>query len=298
MKKLMLCVAVVLAVCLVLSVSKNVIAKVAIEKGVETVTGLKLEMQSLNIGILNTLVGIKNLKLYNPDGYKEKVMVDLPEAYVNYDLPAIFKNMVHLREVRLDLKTFVVEKNSKGELNLDALKPVQSGKKGKAGAKQEPAQEAKQGKAPEIKIDLLTLKIGKVVYLDYSKGGTPQMQEFNLNINEQYRDITDPNALVGAIVVKALMNTTIGQLANFDVKGLQGQFGNTLAGAQKLTGEAQTKLVTATQGMQKTLTDSTSTVAQKTQAVTDAAKTTTETVKKTAEDLTKSFKLPFGGKEE
>lgn len=267
---------VVLALVLVLSVAKDTIAKVSVEKAVELVTGLRLSMSSFNIGIIRTLVDIKDLVLYNPKGFEEKIMLDMPEIYVDYDLPAIAKGKVHLEEVRIDLKEFVVVKNDKGELNLDSLKVVRDQKEG---AKETAVE---KGKAPQVQIDKLELKIGKVVYKDYSKGAKPSVQEFDVNLDEEYRNVDDLNKLVSLIVVKALSNTTIARLTNFDLKGLQGSVSDTLATAQKVTAQVATKA-------QETV----SATSQKTAEVMKGA---AETVKETTENLTDTIKLPFGAK--
>jgi len=109
----------------------------------------------------------------------------MPEIYVDYDLPAIFKGKVHLEEMRLNMNEFVVVKNEKGELNLDALKVVQAQKEGK-----KPEAKAKEGgKIPEIQIDTLKLKVGKVVYKDYSGGGNPTVREFKVNLDEELANL-------------------------------------------------------------------------------------------------------------
>ena len=226
---------IILVVVVVVAVGKNTIAKVAVEKSVEMVTGLKLSMDKLAIGVIDTFVGIKNLKLYNPDGYKDRVMVDMPDILVDYDLPAIFKGKVHLEEMRLNLKELVVVKNEKGELNINSLKVVKDAEEER---KEKPAPKEK-GKAPEIQIDKLELKIGKVIYKDYSKGGMPEVQEFNLNLDAKYENIDNPAQLASLILVQALMNTTISQLANFDLGGLQDQLGGKLGDISKTIGEAQ-----------------------------------------------------------
>ncbi|NQT95263.1 MAG: hypothetical protein HQ572_02325 [Candidatus Omnitrophica bacterium] len=263
MKKLAIILIVIIVLVLVLSVGKNMIVKAGIEKGVKLVTGLQLRMGGLNIGIIKTLVGINNLKLYNPKGYQDKVMLNMPEVYVDYDLPAVFQGTVHLNEMRINLKEFMVVKNEKGELNLDSLKVVQAQKEGKA------PEEKEKAKAPDIKIDSLNLKIGKVIYKDYSRGGTPSVREFNVNLDEKYENITNPYALVSLIVVKALMNTTIASLTNFDLGGLKGTVSDTLGAAGKIATETVTK-------------------------VTDTVGETTEALSKTAGDLKDKFKLPFG----
>lgn len=212
MKKLLFIVVIgILVVLLALFFAKNMIAKIAVEKGVKQVTGLKLKTGSFNIGIMKTFVGIKNLRLYNPKGYKDKVMFHMPEIFADYNLSAMMKRKVHLEKMRLNLKELTVVKNEKGQLNLNSLKPVQKEKDVKA------KEEKKEAKSPEIQIDRLELKIGKVVYKDYSKRKTPSVREFDINLDEKYENITDPNELVRLIIVKALMNTTIAQLANFNI---------------------------------------------------------------------------------
>lgn len=248
-----------LVVILVLSFAKDAIIKTSIEKGAEVVTGLRLNIQSLRVGILNTLVGIKNLKLYNPKGFEDPLMLNMPEIYVDYDLPAIIKGKIHLPEVRINMEEFYVIKNKDGKLNLDALNVVKEQKGEK------PAEPAKKGKAPQIQIDELQLTIGKVIYKDYSKGGEPQVQEFNIALDEKYQNIDDPAKLVSLIVVKALMNTSIAKLTNFDLGGLQGTIGDTLQSAQKMTGEA-TKIVGQAQEAAK----------EATKAATEAAKGITD----------------------
>jgi hypothetical protein len=273
--------AVMLAVILAVGIAKDPIARISVEKGVEMATGLKLSIDTLNIGILKTVLEIKELKLFNPPGYEDKVMLDMPEIYVDYNLPAILGGKIHLRTLRINMSELVVVKNAKGELNLNALNVV---KEQKAEKKEEPV---KKEKAPEIRIDVLELKVGRVLYKDYSKGGAPSVQEFKLNINERYTDIDDPNELVSLIIVRAITNTSIARLTNFDIKALEGTITGTLAAGQQVVGQAGA-LLSGTGG----------TAAQLTQTAGTVAKETTEAAKKTVEDLQKAIKLPFGAKEE
>ena len=73
---------VLIVLLLVFLVGKNIIVKVAVEQGVRAVTGLSLKMQSLDISLSKTYVRIAGLQLFNPAGFPEKIMVDLPEIYV------------------------------------------------------------------------------------------------------------------------------------------------------------------------------------------------------------------------
>ena len=282
MKKLLFVVVGLLLLVAVLLFAKNIIAKVSVEKGVEMVTGLRLDMQSLDVGIIETLIGIEGLQLYNPEGYKDKVMVDIPEIYVDYDLGAFFKGEVHLEEVRLNLKEFVVVKNEKGELNLNALKVVKEEGKEEVVEEKTSVKEEKT-KMPPLQIDVLELKIGKVIYKDYSKGTPPKVREFNININERYENITDPKTFASLILVKTLAGTTIARLANFDLGPLKTQVGETLKEATEITQKTVGEAVEAVKEMDVEK------VKETTGKAVDAGKEATEKVTETFKKI-----LPFG----
>lgn len=216
----------VLAIMLALSATKDNLVKFSLEKGVQGITGLKLSIGTFKVGILRTLIDIEGLRLYNPRGFEDKVMLDMPKIYVNYDLPAFFKGKVHLNEVNVELKEFIVEKNRRGELNLDSLKMAQDDGKQKAAPK----------KSEDIKlqIDKMRLKVGKVVYKDYSQADKPQIQEFDVNIDETYENITDLESVISLIMVKALAKTTVSRLANFEMNKLTDNITDQLLSSSKL----------------------------------------------------------------
>ncbi|MBW1679539.1 MAG: hypothetical protein JRJ08_05285 [Deltaproteobacteria bacterium] len=203
--------------CLLLA--RNLIAKKAVTAGFKAMTGLALNIKSMNVGIIGTLIGINELKLLNPSGFPDRVMVDMPEIYIDYNLGAFFKKKVHLEEVRLNLKEILVVKNKKNELNIDSLKRI-GGKKETEIHKEK----TEQTKIPPMQIDILKLKIGKVIYKDYSKGEQPKVRTFDVSIDERFENITDPQSLVRLIVMKALMGTTIAKLADFDLGKLKKDF--------------------------------------------------------------------------
>jgi len=219
----------------VLFFAKNAIAKVLIEKGVETVTGLPLKMQGIDLNFMGQFVEIDDLKLYNPAGFPNEPMVHIPEIYVSYDFAALLKGKVHLPELRFALEEFDVVRNEKGELNLDKLKAIAAQQPKQPGQ----TQPAKPAKAAEIQIDRFTLKVGRVQFKDFSTG-SPSVKKFDINLHETFTDITNPNALVALVVSKALMSTSIAMLTGFDVAGLQasvtGLVGSSLGRVENLAG--------------------------------------------------------------
>lgn len=199
-----------------LSLAKNGIAQMALAGGVRAITGLKLNIQGMDVGLLQTSIRIRGLEILNPHGFSDRVMADLPEVYVNYDLRSFLKGRVHLEEVRLHLKELTVVKNEKGELNLHSLKTVREKKEAEDVS-------AEKEKASQIQIDRLQLQVGKVIYKDYSGSGSPRINEFQVNIHEQYENISNPYVLATLIVHRALLKTTVARLANFDMELLEGE---------------------------------------------------------------------------
>ncbi|MDD5614254.1 MAG: AsmA family protein [Candidatus Omnitrophica bacterium] len=196
---------------------RNKIIKFTVSAGVHKITGLRLDIAKLNVGISETMVSIQGMKLYNPAGYEDRLMVDMPEIYVDYNLAAILKNNIHLPKVVIDLKEVVVVKNKEGILNIESLNVVKESKE-KKDSQTQPDQDTKK---TDFKIDYLQLKIGRVLFKDYSKGTPPSVTEYKLNIDNSYNDITDPKALARLILVRALVNTNISKIANFDIKNLE-----------------------------------------------------------------------------
>lgn len=196
-----------------LAIGKNTIANMAVSKTIRRLTGLEVSIQSMKIGLLNTLIDVTGIRIDNPEGYPDKIMAELPVIYVDYNLGALIKGKVDLPELRLHLKEFNIIKNKDGKLNISSIKVVKEQKE----EVPEKEKAAAKTKTPPIAIGSFQLKIGRVVYKDYSQGTPPTVREFNLNLDETYRDITDFKALVNIIIVKALRKTAIDRLANFDL---------------------------------------------------------------------------------
>jgi hypothetical protein len=235
--------AIVLAILIALFFGKNVIIKTSVTAGVRAMTGLKLSIRSMDIGIFKTLIGINELQLYNPSGFIDEVMIDCPEIYVDYDLGAFIKGRTHLEEVRLNLKEFIVVKNEAGELNLDSLKVVKGSGKGEEKKRETDGGEEKETEMSDFQIDLLELRIDKVVYKDYSKGTPPKVKEYNVNIDDRFENITDPKTLGRLVILKALKNTAIARLANFDLGKLQRGISETVKKTTEKVQEATDRAV-------------------------------------------------------
>lgn len=277
MKKVIVVVVILLLV-FILSAAKDMLIKSVVQRGVHMVTGLRLSMGSFKVGLFNNTVSIRDLKLFNPKGYAQRLMLEMPEIYIDCNWPAFFKRKVYVENLRINLKKFTVVKNEDGQLNLDALKVVKAQKEGKR------PEEKEEKKMPPLQIDSLDLKIGKVTYMDFSKIAV-SVREFDINLNERYENIDSPYKLVSLIVVRALMNTSIAALTNFDLRGLEGTVSDTLSSVKKIAAESVEKA-------QKTFEETAQKAQQAAEETRKAAQELEQKVKEATEGL-KDFKLPF-----
>ena len=204
-----------------LSVIKNGFTQMVLGGALSRAAHVPVHIGSTHAQLASTTIDLKNIKIYNPRSFPERLMLDAPEIYISFDLPSLFRGLAHFKEVRLNLKEIVVVKNAKGELNINALKPAKQEKR--------PELAKAKGEAPKLKIDKLSLTIGKVIYKDYSQGGTAQTQVFDINIQDrQYTNIDNVPAVVSLVMFEALTRTSLSRITNLDLDVFKGGAGGVL----------------------------------------------------------------------
>lgn len=189
-----------------LVIARNILARTLIIKGVKTVTGTAVDIRSINIGLLRSGISVSGVKIYNPEDFKERLLADIPELYVDFDLWGLFRNQAHLRQLKISINELNVILNESGKLNVNSLALLLP----KPGG----------GKPPEVKIDELRLKIVKVAYKGYFPALGLKSGEFNINIDETFHDVTNPSRVAGDILKRILNRIGIGGLENFEIKSL------------------------------------------------------------------------------
>lgn len=177
----------------------------------EYLTGLNLSIGDLNIDVKHTSMKLTNVLLYNPQGYSDAIMADIPYIYLDFDLKDYIKGKRHYNYLDIDLRELTIVKISDKEINLHALRTLRR-------KKDTSAENGQADVKIQLIIDKLRLKVGTVIYKDYSQSATEsKIRIFNVNIDKTYHDIKDIRSLVNFIVFTSLAKTTIARLAHFDV---------------------------------------------------------------------------------
>ncbi len=211
----------IILIIIVVVLARNFIVKTGATVGAKVAAGLDLSIADVKIGLGDTDIGLKGVQLQNPKGFPDERMVDIPEVYINYNLLDFFKNNIHVEEIKLNLNELVVVKNKEGKLNIKELLPPSEDKPEEPGEPEEPEEPEEDKTKKEFNVDLLKLRIGKIVYKDYTVD-PPKITNYDVNIDEEIQDV-NTKSLVAYITAKALMNTTIAKLANINLDDLTGQ---------------------------------------------------------------------------
>jgi len=164
-----------------------------------------VNIQALKIGLPD--VSIQGLKIYNPSGFKDRLLADIPRVYVAFDLPAFFKGQVHLPKLELEVRELDVILNEKGKLNVNSLALL--------------LPKPSAAKPPEIKIGELRVIISKVAYKGYFPMVGVKSQEFDPKIDETFYNVTDPSKVAGQILEKILSRIGIENLSNYGKGAVQ-----------------------------------------------------------------------------
>lgn len=157
---------------------------------------------------------ISGFRMRNPEGFSKNVLIDLPKVAVDYDLFSLLKGRPHLHRLDIELFQIVIEKNKDGKLNVDSLKVAQQ--------KQNETTKKKPSKPLALQIDLLNLKINRVVYNDYSAGKEPTVRIYDINIEKSYRNITNAEQLAVLILTEPMKAAGIRGATIYGVSALAG----------------------------------------------------------------------------
>lgn len=193
---------IVVVVLFILNIIKDPIIQTVITGVGSNVVGAPVKLSRFSLGLFSQKVRLKGLRLYNPPGFPKETLVDIPEIGVDYDLGSFLKGKLHLPLVIVDVKEMTIIRNEKGEFNVDSLKVVEEQK---AAAKKKDDKSKKDGQIPPFHIDVMKLNIGRVVYKDYSQGGQPVVQVYDVALKDKkFEDISSVEQMITIVMVQGM----------------------------------------------------------------------------------------------
>ena len=192
----LLLVVVVLAVIFFLSLDS--IIRVIIERNIRAQTGMKIAIGKFHLGLIEPVVEIKNLQLYNSKEFGGAPFLNIPEIHVEYDRDALARNEIHITLLRFNLGELDVVKNQNGQTNIFSFgEPVPVAKKGAPANNTPSLAEIRKQTGMDFKgIDRLNVSVGDFKYVDLQNQSNNLDQPIGIN-NLVFTNITSAADLTG-----------------------------------------------------------------------------------------------------
>ncbi|MDO8747738.1 MAG: hypothetical protein Q7J72_01300 [Candidatus Omnitrophota bacterium] len=180
-------------------IARDIFIKSLIGSVAGSVTGAPTRIGGFSLSVIRQTVEMTDFKMYNPHGFPRDILVDIPKISISWNLGALLKGKIHLKEIDFELKEVGMTENEEGKLNVDSLKITEDKK---AGTLEKEA--TKPAKELAIQIDLVNLAIGRIVSKDYSVKGPPAIKVYEVNLKKSYKNITSVQQLVALIISEPL----------------------------------------------------------------------------------------------
>ncbi len=208
---------VIVVLVVILAVGKNPIIKKAAVGAIRKSIGMEISIESLDFGIFDSKIAIEGLRIENPPGFGGGEFIDVPEISVDYVLKSFFSGRADFTEVRLNVKELNVVEDKEGKLNVEVWggerKESGRGRRGKGGG----GDESEEKEPFRFRVDLLKLKIDRATYTRLASGKT---EEYDLGIDEEFKNVTGMEDIIRVVTVTALQNNLFRKATGVNIKGL------------------------------------------------------------------------------
>ena len=194
--------------------ARDFLVKSLIGTVASSITGAPVRVGGLSLSVIKQSVKISNFRMYNPKGFAKGILVDIPKIGVSWDLAAFIRGKIHLKQLELSIREVGMVKNKEGKLNVDSLKITE--KKSADKKKKAPARPL------VMRIDIVSLEMGRVVSKDYSVAGQPIIKVYDIGLKKTYKNITSAQQLAALIISEPLKSAGIQGLEVYGVSMLAG----------------------------------------------------------------------------
>lgn len=227
MKKIIFIFAALIICFIALSAAKDRIIKYAVKIAATRLVGAPVAIDGFRLDMRRGALRIEGLRVYQPKGFPEGILLDIPLINAECDMGELFKGRIALPLIELDLRELVVVVDREGKMSVDALAAVETEEK-----------PARKAEPLPMKIDQLKLSIGRVVIKQYSGSQRPSIKIYNIGIkNKVFNNIPDAREFTKIILVEAMKAAGIKGAKVYGLISLAGAGFLPAAGLMAVTGK-------------------------------------------------------------
>jgi uncharacterized protein involved in outer membrane biogenesis len=109
---------ILLAVAVGLVLSKDAIAKAAVEQQIRAQTGMDVKIGKFSLSLLSPVANLENITLYNPADFGGTPFLNIREMHVEFDREALTRRELRLKLLRVNVAELTVVRNDLGQTNI------------------------------------------------------------------------------------------------------------------------------------------------------------------------------------
>ena len=174
---------------------KGSLVRISFQNQIKDIIGFRIGINRVLSDSVNENFKINGFKLFNPKGYngKEFLYANLLEL----------KNVAGKKvgELKLNIERIVIEKNSRGEINIVNSKVFLGN----------------LNKKNTWFFRKVLIRVDEVIYMDYHKGNMPDRREFEVDIDQTYFNVYGIDEVYNIIMARIMAITTISNISDVDV---------------------------------------------------------------------------------
>ena len=173
------------------------LAKKSLTVALHRLTGGEVKLERVELGLRAGTFRLQNLVVFNPPGFGDGPLLDLPELFLEYDAAAAATNALHFKQVRLNVAELGIVVDAKGRTNIFALNGALAElQKRPSGPKKAP---------PNFTgIDTLTVSLGRFSSIDLRSPARTNVIRLGLH-NESLHNVRTV-ADLGPLLFKLLLS--------------------------------------------------------------------------------------------
>jgi len=184
---------------------------------------LEIHMNSVSLNPVNGSIIVKGLKIYNPRGFKDRVLGYVPLVVLDFKPKTLLEKGTFFDSIVIHVKELNIIRNEDDVVNLSRVKALT------------PQEKAKE--IPPFLVDSYVVEVGKVRYIDYTKEEEEEREkEIALDIKEEYKNLKDTDNIAKIIAYKIFFNGKIGNIG-VDIQKIQSDLAKLAEQNKKLADE-------------------------------------------------------------
>ena len=182
---------------------------------------LEIHMNSVSLNPVNGSITVKGLKIYNPRGFKDRVLGYVPLVVLDFKPKTLLEKGTFFDSIVIHVKELNIIRNEDDVVNLSQVRALT------------PQEKAKE--VPPFLVDSYVVEVGKVRCIDYTKEEERE-KEIILDIKEEYKNLKDTDNIAKIIAYKIFFNGKIGNIG-VDIQRIQSDLAKLAEQNKKLADE-------------------------------------------------------------